>query len=201
MILKNRLQYWAEINGFIPMSQTGFRKNFSCIDNLTILKIKIDGAFQEGKEVLSAFLDVKGAFDNVDSSILLKILAEYNCSKSFLQFVKFITYERKVYTQFTGENYRLIYKGVPQGGVLSPLLYILYVSKILKRLSKDIIVSQFADDIAISIVVTNDEDKKKLVEAIKIIIDKLRLFGLYSAPEKTEIVHFNKKNRLCPHKR
>lgn len=46
-LIKNRLQWWAEVQNFIPKSQNSFLKGRSCIDNLTNLILKIDEAFFE----------------------------------------------------------------------------------------------------------------------------------------------------------
>ena len=149
-LVKNRLQWWAENNNLIPNSQTGFRKGMSCLNNLTNLNIKIKESFSEKKELLAAFLDVKGAFDSVIIDILLQNLASLGCPKNLVYFIKFLTSERIIYTSMSGDSPRLIHKGVPQGGVLSPLLYILYVAKIMTNLPKTLNISQFADDIALS---------------------------------------------------
>ncbi|CAK9801061.1 Probable RNA-directed DNA polymerase from transposon X-element [Anthophora plagiata] len=69
-LVKNRLQWWVETNGFLPSNQHGFRKGRSCIDNLTGLALKVNEAFLEKKVVIAAFLDVQGAFDNVNIDIV-----------------------------------------------------------------------------------------------------------------------------------
>ncbi|CAK9799805.1 Probable RNA-directed DNA polymerase from transposon BS [Anthophora quadrimaculata] len=48
-MVKNRLQWWVETNGFLPSNQHGFRKGKSCIDNLAGLALKVDEAFLEKK--------------------------------------------------------------------------------------------------------------------------------------------------------
>lgn len=84
---------------------------------------------------IATFPDVKGAFDNVNIDILLSKLAKIGRSSRFLSYIKFISHERFIYTERTGESNRLIHKGVPQGGiqgVFSPILHILYVADIVK---------------------------------------------------------------------
>lgn len=197
-LAKNRLQWYAEHYNLIPASQHGFRKGKSCTDNLVNLKLKIDEAFVEKKEVLAAFLDVKGAFDNINVDILLKKLSEIGCSNKFLKYIKFLTYERYIHTDYTGENYRKVHKGVPQGGVLSPLLYILYVSDIIKDLQKTVSIAQFADDIALYVKCNSTERGKSLIErAINIVGKNLSNIGLELAPNKTKLIHFNNK-RILP---
>lgn len=91
--------------------------------SLSSLALKIEEAFIEKKDVLAVFLDVQGAFDNVHIDILLSILAEIGCSDQVLNFIKFLTHERHIFSENIKNGYTLVYKGVLQGGVLSPLLY------------------------------------------------------------------------------
>ena len=69
-----------------------------------------------------------------------------------------------IYSDWLGSEKRLIHKGVSQGGVLSPLLYILYVRKIMHNVPKEVQVSQFADDIEV-----HSKDKKLLETEINVI--------------------------------
>ena len=48
-LIKNRLLWWAEYNNIVPRNQHGFRNGKSCLDNLTILALKVDEAFAEKK--------------------------------------------------------------------------------------------------------------------------------------------------------
>ena len=108
--------------------------------------------------------------------ILIKKLATIGCPLRLIKFVKFLTRERYVYTSVTHEH-RHSYKGVPQGGVLSPVLYIIYVSDIVKNIPSNISISQFADDIALY-----SANQKSLQKAITIIENNLSNIGLNFAP-------------------
>lgn len=78
-IIKNRLQWLAETNHWIPDSQHGFRKENSCSDNLVNLTLYTDSLFREGHEVFAAFLDVERAFNYVLSDVLIQKLADLGC--------------------------------------------------------------------------------------------------------------------------
>lgn len=69
-MLVNRLNWWLETGSKFPTSQFGFRKQRSCIDNLSILYAEIVKAFQSGTAVSAAFLDVQSAYDNVLADVL-----------------------------------------------------------------------------------------------------------------------------------
>ncbi|KAL7301107.1 hypothetical protein TKK_0006083 [Trichogramma kaykai] len=170
-MLKNRLQWWAEVNDWIPPNQHGFRRGHSCADNLASLALMVEDAFLASRDMLTAFLDVEGAFDNVNIDVLLQRLALLGCSRRVVEFVKFSTRERSIYLE--GESVPLhVFKGVPQGAVISPLLYSLYVASIAENVPANIRVSQFADDVSVSLGI----DMKDVVLVVS--IDFLRNFDL-----------------------
>ena len=71
------------------------------------------------------------------------------CSNNVIKFIKYLTLERIIHADLIRNDTRLTFEGVLQEDVLSPLLYIIYVSDIMKNTSKLLSISQFADDIAI----------------------------------------------------
>ena len=195
-LVKSRLQWWCEHHNFLPNSQAGFRKGQSCHDNLVNLLLHIEDGFASHRDTIAAFLDVEEAFDNVISEILLDKLASIGCSKKIISFIKFLTYVRRVTAQNTGNNVRLVSKGVPQGGVLSPLLYTMYVALIMENIPKNVQVSQFADDIAIYCKIAPLKRSKNAIEkAILMIKSNLRTLGLELCAHKTVLIHFNNTNQ------
>ena len=194
-MLKNRLEWWVEKNNIIPKNQSGFRKGRSCIDSLANLTLKVNDSLLKKIDMLPAFLDVSGAFNNVLSDILLDKLAQINCSAQVIKFIRFITHERWLHTNIEGYELIKVSKGVPQGGVLSPLLYLIYVSNIGENIPNDVTLSQFADNTAIFSNVSPLEDCKIAIEtAINVIQNNLSKLGLELEPKKTVLIHFNNKN-------
>lgn len=190
--MKNRLECWGEFHGLIPENQCGFRKGKSCADNLTNLLLSVEEAFLNNEEVYSVFLDVASAFPSVNSDILIEYLAkEVGCSKKFISFIKFITYENRIHTSVLHGNYRLMFKGLGQGRVSSPILYLFYTAPIAIGLPENVELSMFADDKSL-----HSKNKNVLTETIAVVGDRLRELGLELATEKTSFIHFNNKNIL-----
>ena len=193
LLVSNRLRWWVEHNNILPVSQTGFRKGFSCADNLTTLKLDIDIALKNNNHVHAAFLDVSNAFNHVQCEILLTKLSDIGCSTKIVEFIKFITYQRKIFTEYNLDDPQYIYKGVPQGGVLSPILYLIYVKDLANELPEDVKILQFADDI---VIYTTTKDSNKAKNSLELAITNIRIklsnIGLTLSPAKTEYIHFNK---------
>ena len=128
-------------NNVLPKSQSGFRKGQSTVDNLTNLTVNIEDLSSKKHDTLAAFLDVSGAFNHVNIEIMLQKLADTGCPLNLIQFIKFQMYGRIVTTELTENDSRRISRKVLQGGVLTPLLYCIYVAKITDETPKSVRIS------------------------------------------------------------
>lgn len=147
------MRYWVENQELLTPSQSGFRKEMSCTDNITKLKLEIEHSINNKKHVLAVFLDISDAFPNVQSLILLLISTEKGFSRKVFKFVKFWTDHSHIHSEInldSPKNYKfLVQGGFYRGGVFSPLLYIIYVSGIFNELGENIKDLQFADDVVL----------------------------------------------------
>lgn len=121
----------------------------SCADNLTNLTVYVDDGFKRKKDTSAVFLDVQGVFDNVDPGLLCEKIAAIGCSQKVVDLVHHLTCRRLIVSEFNSDVPRFTYKGVPLGVVLSPILYNIYISGVNKGISKFVLTSQFAYDIAL----------------------------------------------------
>ena len=117
-------------NDIIFTSQCGFRKLHSA--ELTSLEL-VDRVFQyldQGKLPLSIFLDPSKAFDTLDHHILLDKLKYYGISNTPLKWFTSYLHGRQQYVDFDGIRSSTAYicAGVPQGSILGPLLFIIYMN-------------------------------------------------------------------------
>ncbi|XP_039314694.1 uncharacterized protein LOC113003343 [Solenopsis invicta] len=92
---------------------------------------------------------------------------------------------------------RKVYKGLPQGAVLSPILYALYTNKLTNNLVSGTQVVQFADDIAIYVQHTSRlNNRLNLETAVNRMASNLELLNLSLSPQKTNLVEFSKSGYL-----
>ena len=116
--------------------QHGYKKKYSTATACLVLKETILNYFNHDTPVFAAFVDFSKAFDKVDHSILCKKLIKLGFPRKFVQIL--FNWYRSQYVQVLYESkYSSIWKinnGVRQGGILSPLLFTVYIDNILKLL-------------------------------------------------------------------
>ena len=195
-IIKNRLDHYIENDLIIPSIQFGFRKNKSCQDSLNLFTTEIYQAFLKRESLGALFVDVEGAFDNVNPSILINELKKLKIPSNILKFIQNAITERTVHFYLNGTHIdtRICRKGLPQGSILSPLLFNIYIHKILSHSGNNCSILQFADDI---VIYCKNADKlilkRNLTESINTLQEWLTSINLNISAEKTKLVIFSKK--------
>jgi len=145
---KHLHDYLESNNLFYPL-QSGFRPGHSCETALLHLVNRWLISVNEGKITGAVFLDLSKAFDLVNHNLLLNKLAIYNCSKTALNFFSSYLNNRTQYVVVNGNksNAGVLQHGVPQGSILGPLLFTIFINDLHLSLSdKSITLSSFADD-------------------------------------------------------
>lgn len=148
-ILLNRLSRFCEINNLIMPEQFGFRKKHSTLHQLLRVTETIHNGFRRNMTTGAIFLDVAKAFDRVFFPALLYKLKRLGFSAQFVHIINSFLSNRafRVRVNNAISNPRLIHAGVPQGSLLSPLLFSIYINDIPKIPKIDL--ACYADDTAI----------------------------------------------------
>ncbi|XP_057295684.1 uncharacterized protein LOC130624132 [Hydractinia symbiolongicarpus] len=146
-LIFNRLYNFFSMNNTIFPDQFGFRKKFSTSHALLNITQKIMEAIDNGLLVCGVFIDLQKAFDTVDHEILIKKLYHYGIRGVPLSLLRsFLTNrEQFVFINNSSSSHKPIRHGVPQGSVLGPLLFLLYIND-LHTAIKHSMVHLFADD-------------------------------------------------------
>ena len=165
-IIKNRIMSYFQANDFFCNEQHGFRSRRSCETQLLTVMEHWTRCIDDGTSVDVVYLDFQKAFDKVPHRRLLTKLEAYGVNGSILHWIKAFLSNRKQRVVVRGalSEWSTVTSGVPQGSVLGPILFIIYVNDLPDCIQSYLGI--FADDTKLYRPICSSEDSSILQEDI-----------------------------------
>ena len=199
-IMYNRVTTFLEMFQILHGNQYGFRKKSSTHVALLTFIDKVIQAIENGEYAIGVFLDFSKAFDTVDHKILLDKLDHYGIRGCALSWFRSYLSHRFQYVTYNGSqsSQQLIKCGVPQGSILGPLLFLVFINDfcIVCKSTEPVL---FADD---TNRFSSGSNASSLQDGVNndlaIIAEWLKVNKLSLNIKKTHFMCFSAKNKPSP---
>ena len=166
-LLRDALVQHLDKHNLIRDSQHGFRKGYSCASNLLMFLETVTAAVDSGCKVDTVYLDLAKAFDKVPHQRLMSKLRAHGIGGLVSGWIEAWLRDRQQCVCLKGScsGWRPVHSGVPQGSVLGPVLFLIFINDLDKDVSSNVL--KFADDTKVYRVVMNSDDGQKLQDDLK----------------------------------
>ena len=165
-IIRDHIMDFLIKHKLINSSQHGFLKSKSCLTNLLCFFEEITKWVDEGSPVDIIYLDFQKAFDKVPHQRLILKLKSHGIGISIINWIEQWLTDRRQRVVVDGEvsNWKPVLSGVPQGSVLGPILFLIYINDLEEGVTSKILT--FADDTKLFRKIKGNGDKQQLQDDI-----------------------------------
>ena len=196
-LMHSRLIEFLEEKQILYYRQFGFRKDFSTNHAILTLLESIQKALDDGQFACGIFIDLEKAFDTVSHDILLEKLNHYGIRGIANDWFRSYLSDRTQFISINGFNsdYKTVKYGVPQGSVLGPLLFLIFIND-LNIAIKNSETFHFADDTCLLNIKDSIKKINKVVNKdLKFLIQWLHANKISLNVAKTEVIIFRRKKK------
>jgi ribonuclease P/MRP protein subunit RPP40 len=181
---------WDLIQG----SQHGFVKRRSCLTNLLVFMDEVSDFVDKGLPVDVIYLDFQKAFDKVPHERLLRKIGAHGIGGKVYQWIREWLHKRLQRVIINGKfsSWKEVWSGVPQGSVLGPLLFVLFINDLENGVTSKVL--KFADDTKIFRAVWDAEEVEKLKEDLRKLGEWSENWQMCFNVEKCKVMHIGYKN-------
>lgn len=194
-IMRDSIVNYLEHYQLIHDSQHGFRRGRSCLTNLLIFLDKITREIDSGNDLDIIYLDFAKAFDKVPHQRLIMKLRNIGMRGRLLDWITAWLSGRQQRVGIRGaySGWRSVVSGVPQGSVLAPVLFLIFINDIDDGLISHIL--KFADDTKIFSTVQNASDHQKLQNDLTSLVTWSKKWQMEFNIGKCKVLHVGKSNK------
>ena len=200
-MINTRLLWKLESEGLLTPVQCGFRKNRSTVDHLIRFESFIRGAFVKKQHAVAIFFDLEKAYDTTWKFGIMSDLFKLGFRGHLPIFIKNFLADRsfQVRVGSTLSDTHQQELGVPQGSILSPLLFCIKLNEIVKSVQADTECALFVDDFALC---ARGSTLARVERQLQLCVNKIQDWidgnGFKFSVKKTECIHFHKFRDIFP---
>ena len=192
IILCDRLLYHTK--QFLSPHQHGFTRCRSTVSNLAVFTSEVSSNITNNKQVDTVFFDFSMAFDLMNHSILLlKLFQQFDIPSYLIHLINSYLCDRSQYVTYGGVKSKCfsVSSGVPQGSILGPLLFNLFINDLPKYVKYSSILL-YADDLKIYRVINDNDDNELLQSDIDSISEWSLVNIMKLNTNKCSVMHFSR---------
>ena len=178
--------------------QHGFRKSRSCESQLVTTIKDFTDCFENNEQIDAILLDFSKAFDKVHHENLLLKLDHYGIRDNLKDWIRDFLNNRtqKVVLEGKESSPKPVLSGVPQGTVMGPLLFLVYINDMAERLSHNTKLRLFADDSLLYRTISTIQDAVTLQKDLDSLTEWEKDWKMSFHPKKCQVISFSSKADL-----
>lgn len=194
-VIRDRIVEHLENLDLIRDSQHGFRRKRSCLTNLLAFYDRVVEHTDNFKAADVIYLDFKKAFDKVPHMRLINKLKAYGIRGEVLNWIKEWLSDRRQRVVVNGASSQWVgvRSGVPQGSVLGPLLFAIYIDDIDEGIQS--LISKFADDTKMGARALTEADRERLQRDLDTLVNWANRWQMEFNVEKCKVLHLGSNNQ------
>ena len=193
LIILDQIMKHMKRNNLFSNKQFGFLDGRSTVLQLLIVLDKWTRTIDEGGSIDCIYCDFKKAFDKVPHKQLLKKIEGYGIRGEILGWIKAFLSDRTQQVIVNGETSQCkeVISGIPQGSVLGPLLFVIFINDLPTQVKSDIFL--FANDTKIFRNIRSEDDRETLQKDINTMLEWANKWQLEFHPDKCVSMSINNK--------
>ena len=197
-ILTSNIMTHLELHGILCHQQHGFRRKRSCETQLLEFADELVNNMAKGRQTDILVMDFANAFDKVNHSLLVHKLHHYGIQGKLLTWISDFLKDRRQAVVVNGirSDFIKVQSGVPQGSVLGPCLFLVYINDL-----PDLLTARarlFADDTAVYDVVESPEDQERLQQNLDQLAEWEKRWDMVFHPEKCSTLLVTRSRKGLP---
>ena len=192
-IVTSTVMTFAEENNIICNEQHRFRRYHSCESQVLGLVDELSDDLEKGNQTDALIMDFSKAFDKVCHSLLIHKLQHYGITGEVKSWIQNFLNDRQqaVVVEGATSSFVPVESGVPQGSVLGPSLFLLYINDLPNSLSST--TRLFADDTMVHRPIRSDHDRQALQEDLDRLAAWEQTWMMHFHPDKCQTLHITRK--------